>query len=479
MKDRRPPIPESAPPDRGAAKARVVPRPRWRATLAVALLGAGRLIAAEEAPPNFVVILADDLGYGDLGCYGHPRHRTPHLDRLAAEGLRFTDFHSNGPMCSPTRAALMTGLYPSRFGRNMETALSNRDDRNAGLPLAAVTIAEGLRERGYATGAFGKWHLGYEAPFVPTRQGFDEFRGLLSGDGDHHTHRDRGGRPDWWHNEDPVTESGYTAELLTRHSIAFLERNQSRPFLLYLSHLAIHFPWQGPQDPPHRTEARDYETEKWGVIPDPANVAPHVQAMVESLDASVGAVMAALRRLKLDGRTFVFFTSDNGGYINYGPKFRNISSNGPLRGQKTELYEGGHRVPAIAWWPGRIVSGTTAATALSFDLFPTLLNLAGAPRPPNDGADLAPLLFGGRPLADRTLFWRAGPRRAVRRGPWKLVLQGDEAPQLFQLAEDVGESRDLAAREPVRVADLRAALSRWEKDVDQSARAFQGAASSP
>lgn len=167
MNDRRPPIPESAPPDRGAANARVAPRPRWRATLAVALLGAGRLIAAEEAPPNFVVILADDLGYGDLGCYGHPRHRTPHLDRLAAEGLRFTDFHSNGPMCSPTRAALMTGLYPSRFGRNMETALSNRDDRNAGLPLAAVTIAEVLRERGYATGAFGKWHLGYEPPFVP------------------------------------------------------------------------------------------------------------------------------------------------------------------------------------------------------------------------------------------------------------------------------------------------------------------------
>ncbi|MFM8335428.1 MAG: sulfatase-like hydrolase/transferase, partial [Opitutaceae bacterium] len=161
-----------------------------------------------------MIILADDLGYGDLGCYGHRRHRTPHLDRLAADGLRFTDFHSNGPMCSPTRAALMTGLYPSRFGRNMETALSNRDDRNAGLPLAAVTIAEALRERGYATGAFGKWHLGYEPPFVPTRQGFDEFRGLLSGDGDHHTHRDRGGRPDWWHNEDPVTESGYTAELL-------------------------------------------------------------------------------------------------------------------------------------------------------------------------------------------------------------------------------------------------------------------------
>ena len=453
--------------------------PRSRVALAGALLGTGLLSGAEKARPNFIVILADDLGYGDLGCYGHPRHRTPHLDRLAVEGLRFTDFHSNGAMCSPTRAALLTGLYPSRFGRKFESALSGRTDRDDGLPLEATTLAELLREGGYATGAFGKWHLGYEPPHVPTRQGFDEFRGLLSGDGDHHTHRDRGGRADWWHNEERVPETGYTAELLTRHSIAFLERNRDRPFFLYLAHLAIHFPWQGPKDPPHRTEERDYESDRWGLIPDPDNVAPHVQEMVESLDASVGSVIAALRRLGLDSRTLVFFTSDNGGYITYGRKFRNISSNGPLRGQKTELYEGGHRVPAIAWWPGRIAPGLTAATALSFDLFPTLVALAGAPPPPHDGTDLAPLLFTSRPLADRTLFWRTGPRKAVRRGPWKLLQQGNGAAQLFNLADDVGEARDLAAREPARVADLQVALARWENDVDQSARKFQGGRDAP
>jgi arylsulfatase A-like enzyme len=449
------------------------PAPGWQAGLAIAMavmLGSALLPASEATRPNVIIILADDLGYGDLGCYGHARHRTPHLDRLAAEGLRFTDFHSNGAMCSPTRAALLTGLYQNRFGRNFESALSNRDDRDNGLPLEATTLAELLRERGYATGAFGKWHLGYEPPFLPTRQGFEEFRGLLSGDGDHHTHRDRAGRADWWHNEERVQESGYTAELLTRHSIAFLERNRERPFFLYLAHLAIHFPWQGPQDPPHRTAERNYESDKFGLIPDPGNVAPHLQAMVESLDAGVGAVMAALRRLQLDSRTLVFFTSDNGGYINYPPKFRKISSNGPLRGQKTDLYEGGHRVPGIAWWPGRIAPGTTAATALSFDLFPTLLNLAGVLPPVHDGTDLAPLLFAGRPLPDRTLFWRAGPRKAVRRGPWKLVQQGDEAPQLFNLTDDVGESRDLATREPARVADFQAALARWENDVDHSAR---------
>ena len=450
----------------------------WAVSVAAGLGSAGPGCAAEP-PPNFIVILADDLGYGDLGCYGNEANRTPHLDRLAAEGLRFTDFHSNGAMCSPTRAALLTGLYQQRFGRQFESALSGRRGRDEGLPLEAVTVAELLREQGYATAIHGKWHLGYQAPYLPTRQGFDEFRGLVSGDGDHHTHRDREGRPDWWHGEVPVDEKGYTADVITRDSIAFLERNRDRPFLLYVPHLAIHFPWQGPNDPPHRVEAKDYEDEKWGVIPDPGNVAPHVQAMVEALDASVGSIMAALRRLQLDRRTFVFFTSDNGGYLNYGPKFRRISSNGALRGQKAELYEGGHRVPGIAWWPGRITPGVTAQTALTFDLFPTMLALAGARPARTDGIDLGPLLFAGRGLPERTLFWRGLARKAARRGPWKLVENGTAAPQLFNLARDVGEQHDVAARQPAVLAELRAALARWEKEVDQATHSPQGARLSP
>jgi len=444
----------------------------WLAAVGVAAVASAA--AADAQRPNFVIILADDLGYGDLASYGHPVHRTPHLDRLAAEGLRFTDFHSNGAMCSPTRAALLTGLYQNRFGRKFETALSGSTGRGEGLPLAAITLAELLRDGSYATAAFGKWHLGYQAPFLPTRQGFDEFRGLLSGDGDHHTHRDREGGEDWWHNEQRVAEKGYTADLLTRSSVDFIERHRDRPFFLYVPHLAIHFPWQGPQDPPHRVESRDYEADKWGVIPDPGNVAPHVRAMVESLDASVGAIVAALRRLDLDRKTLVFFTSDNGGYLTYGTKYRRISSNGPLRGEKAELFEGGHRVPAIAWWPGRIAAGVSAETALSFDLFPTLLNLAGVQPPQHDGVNLAPVLFAQKSLAERTVFWRAGATKAARRGPWKLVQQGDGPPQLFNLTRDIGEKNNLAPREPERVADLVAGLARWEEDVDRSARTEPG-----
>ncbi len=389
-----------------------------------AFLGSPERAHAEH--PNFVVILADDLGYGDLGSYGSEVNRTPHIDRLAAEGLRFTDFHSNGPMCTPTRAALLTGRYQQRFGPRFERALSGRTARDQGLPLGAVTIAEALKEAGYATGIYGKWHFGYQAPYLPTRQGFDEFRGLLSGDGDHHTHVDRSGNPDWWHGEAIATEEGYTADLITRHSSAFIERHRDEPFFLFVSHLAIHFPWQGPDDPPHRVAGRDYWNDKWGMIPDEDNVAPHVKAMVEALDESVGDIVATLRRLDLERRTLVFFTSDNGGYRHYAHRFHNISSNGPLRGQKTDVFEGGHRVPAIARWPGRIRPGVCDHTVMTFDLFPTLLSLAGrATGPDLDGVDISALLFDGAELAPRTLFWRMRRHRAVWRGPWKLVSVDD------------------------------------------------------
>lgn len=432
-------------------------------------------IGAAAEPPHVVVILADDLGYGDLGSYGSEANPTPHLDRLAAEGLRFTDFHSNGPMCTPTRAALLTGLYQQRFGRRFEGALSGRSDRDRGLPLEALTIAEALQEAGYATGMYGKWHLGYQPPYVPTRQGFDEYRGLLSGDGDHHTHVDRSGNPDWWADEALVPEEGYTAALLTGHATAFIERHQERPFFLFVSHLAIHFPWQGPDDPPHRKAGRGYHDDKWGVIPDEENVAPHVQAMIEALDRSVGEVVAALRRLSLERKTLVFFASDNGGYIHYAHRFRNISSNGPLRGQKGQVFEGGHRVPAIAWWPDRIRPGVTDQTVMTFDLFPTFLALAGLrPGGALDGVDLGPLLFQGVPLPQRTLFWRMRGNRAVRRGSWKLVTAGEDGPRLFDLSRDLGEARDLAEQHPEVVASLQQAAHEWENDVDAQRGAARG-----
>jgi arylsulfatase A len=418
---------------------------------------------APAAPPNVILIVADDLGYGDLGCYGG-RTPTPHLDRMAAEGIRFTDFHSNGPMCSPTRAALLTGLYQQRFGPEFESALG--PEPGLGLPLNAITIAELLKPAGYATGMFGKWHLGNGPPTMPTRQGFDHFRGLLTGDGDFHTRVNRNGGEDWWNGETIEMEPGYTTDLITRHSIDFIERHRDQPFLLYIPHLAIHFPWQGPNDPAHRAVGHDYTDDKWGLIPDRSNVAPHVSSMIQSLDTSVGAILASLKKLELERDTVVFFMSDNGGYLDYSGGFENISSNGPLRGQKTQVYEGGHRVPAIAWWPERIKPHVSDELILTFDLLPTILHLAGLPKHASDGINLEGLLLRGDPLPERTVFWRIGGSKAVRSGPWKLVVNSrDNSTELFNLEQDIGESRDLAGQHPQVVQELLDELRRWEDSV--------------
>ena len=425
--------------------------------------------AAER--PNIVLIVADDLGYGDVGCYGSQQNPTPNIDRLAAKGLRFTDFHSNGSMCTPTRAAMLTGRYQQRFGAQFDGPLSGQVTRDHGLPLAAVTCAEVLQAHGYATGAFGKWHLGYIPPWLPPSQGFDEFRGLGAGDGDHHTHIDRWGREDWWHNNQLDMQAGYTADLLTRYSIEFMEQHRAEPFFLYLPHLAIHFPWQGPQDPPHRQPGKDYSNDKWGIVPDPGNVRPHIKAMVESVDQSVGEIIAALERLKLAENTLVLFTSDNGGYLHYGEKFKNISSNGPLRGQKGTVYEGGHRVPMIFYWPQRIAPAVTQATALSIDLFPTFATLAKVDSADLklDGVDLTPLVLQGKNLPQRTLFWREGVERAVRQGPWKLCVN-DQLVELYNLDDDIREQNDLAPQKPELVQSLTDAWSAWEADVNESAK---------
>jgi len=420
------------------------------------------------SPPNFVFIMADDLGYGDLACYGHMRNKTPHIDRLAKEGLKFTDFHANGPMCSPTRAALLTGKYQNRFGRHFESALSARQP-HIGLPTNALTIPQILKKVGYATGMYGKWHLGYRPPHVPTHFGFDDFRGLLTGDGDHISHVSRSGSEDWYHNETIEMEEGYSSELITRHSIDFMRNHRDRPFFLYVAHLVIHFPWQAPGEKPHRMVGKDYwSMEKLGPHPE-GQVGPVVEAMIEALDASVGQIMAAIRELQLDENTFVFFTSDNGGYRDYAGKFQGeLSSNAPYRGQKTEVWEGGHREPAIAWWPGRIKPGTTTGeTAMTMDMLPTYAELAGVTIPDDvDGTTLTPLLFESKPLPKRDLFWRAGSDYAVRRGPWKLVGQ-DRKVQLFNLDDDIGEHQDVSAQHSALVRDLLASLRAWEEDVDK------------
>jgi arylsulfatase A-like enzyme len=389
---------------------------------------------------------------------------------LAREGLRFTDFHANASSCSPTRAALLTGRYQQRSG--VETALS---ERSPGLQGKAPTIAEYLKNAGYATGAFGKWHLGSrpDSPALPNRRGFDEFRGARHGGIDYSSHVDRYGRLDWWHNEEQVNEPGYATDLLTEHAVEFIERHRDRPFFLYLPHLAIHFPWMTPEDQAYREVGGDYDNLSRVGPHDPPDLRPVVRRMVERLDDGVGRVIETLHKHKLDRNTLVIFTSDNGGYLRYSGGFLKISSNGVLRGQKIGMHEGGHRVPCIAWWPGRIEAASeTSAVTMTMDWLPTFLELVGVAAPPAedpsalDGVSLVPLLLRGVLPAERTLFWRTGDFKAVRSGPWKLVIEHGDAPKLYRLDDDLSEKHDLAQAEPKRLEALSTALAAWEKGFE-------------
>ncbi|HUW18833.1 MAG TPA: sulfatase-like hydrolase/transferase [Sedimentisphaerales bacterium] len=421
----------------------------------------------KESKPNIVLILADDLGYGDLGCYGNKTINTPNLDALAKGGMRFTDFHSNGAMCSPTRAALLTGRYQQRCG--IQSVLSGKSDYNTGMAPEEVTFAEVLKTGGYATACFGKWHLGYTVPFNPVKQGFDTYRGFVAGGLDYHSHIDRSGRPDWWKDDKLVPEKGYTTELLSEHAVRFIEQNKDRPFCVYVPYQSVHFPFQGPKDPADRLVGGDYWSKaKYGRrYDDVEDRKAAYKEMVESLDAGVGLIVGKVKELGLEKKTLVFFTSDNGAY-------KWVGSNLPCRGQKGELWEGGHRVPAIAYWPGKIKPGTvTSETALTMDLFVTMAAMGGAKLPGGrkfDGIDILPVLLKGEKLPERTVFWRTGGGGVARKGPWKLIMRGKKQAGydlvgLFNLDDDIGENNNLAEAKPQTVDMLRAEFEAWEKDV--------------
>jgi arylsulfatase A-like enzyme len=411
-------------------------------------------VSNEARKPNFVIILADDMGYGDISAY-KGWIETPHLDRLAAEGLRFTDFHSNGAVCSPTRAALLTGRYQQRAGIPMAVTVKLR---HLGLQPREVTFAEEMKQAGYATAIFGKWHLGFRAKYNPIRHGFDRFRGFVSGNVDYLSHIDQSGAHDWWHQDRQVEEPGYTTHLLARDALEFIDEHKDEPFFLYLPHEAPHYPYQGPGDEADRSVGGEFP-----MFGSRADKKEAYREMVVELDKGVGEVIAKLKEHGLESNTLVFFFSDNGATA--------LGSNGSLRGTKGTVWEGGHRVPAIAWWPGRITPGVTGQTAIGMDLMPTLLNIAGAEATadrPLDGVDLSPLLFSGRSLDPRRLFWEYNEWRAVRDHDWKLVENGSgqaDKPGLYNLADDVSESRNLAGDHPGRVERMAAALAAWRQDV--------------
>ena len=442
-------------------------RRRWPLLLAVGFWLVGPWPGSAATRPNFVFILADDLGYGDLGCYGHPTIRTPNLDRMAAEGMRFTDFYSTAEVCTPSRAALLTGRYPVRSGMAHDRFRVLRQRSTGHLPDSELTFAEALRSRGYATGMVGKWHLGVwsiNPEGHPRRHGFDFFFGLPHSNDMDPTAAAPAfapGRPDqdpaWWNaplfqNEQLVAQPADQTQLTrlyTEQAQRFIRQHQRGPFLLYFAHTFPHVPLFA--------SGKFRGTSRRGLYGD----------AVEELDWSVGQILATLRREGLGKNTLVFFTSDNGPWLIMNQQG---GSAGLLRDGKGSTWEGGMREPAIAWWPGTI-KGNTVNTNVAgmMDLFPTALRLAGADLPTDrilDGQDLSDTLFHGAALPPRALFFYRGTRIfAVRKGPWKLHLftqkgygqpvpDAHDPPLLFDLQVDPGETFNVATNHLSVVAEL-------------------------
>ncbi len=413
------------------------------------------ILACEQnpKPPNIILIMADDLGYGDLSCYGSDFIQTPNLDKMAREGIKFTDFHSNGAVCTPTRAALMTGNYQQRAG--LEGVIYVRGEtRQTGLEPSVETIAEIFRDAGFSTGIMGKWHLGYKKEYNPVHHGFHSFYGYVSGNIDFHSHYDNSGIFDWWHNLDTLKEEGYVTDLITDHSIDFIKKNKQNPFFLYVPHEAPHVPFQGRNDTAYRFPDRDFSY--LGPAEDQQGT---YKEMVEVMDEGIGRIMQTLEELNLDENTFVLFCSDNGA---------RFGSNGNLRGAKGSLWEGGHRVPAIARFPGKIEKGAeTDATVMSMDLVPTLLNIAGVETTTGfDGTDFSGVLFNNNELPERPLFWRYRNQWAVRKGNWK-YLKVKEEEYLFNLEQDVSEQENLFTENPEKAKELKTLLNDWETEMNQ------------
>jgi arylsulfatase A len=427
--------------------------------------------AAER--PNVIIIFADDLGYGDLGCYGSPTIRTPHLDQMAEEGLRFTDFYSAAEVCTPSRAALLTGRYPIRSGMcgNRRVLFPNS---TGGLPPSEVTIAEALRENGYATAHIGKWHLGIHEGSRPLDQGFQSSFGLpYSNDMDGRAGLPKGssGSPnppqDGWNVpllrdgkvvEQPADQTTLTKRY-TEEAVKFIAEKKGQPFFLYFAHTFPHVPLFA--SPAFKGKSRA------GIFGD----------AVEELDWSVGEVLASLQREGVAENTLVFFTSDNGPWLIMGDQG---GSAGLLREGKGSTWEGGMRVPGIAWMPGRIKPGVTNELANMMDLLPTALTLAGAPLPENvtlDGADLGPLLFESGSLPERPFFYYRGDQLfACRLGEWKAHFRtqngygqpkadSHDPPMLFHLGRDPSEKRNVAADRAEVVAGIQQAVKTHQAGI--------------
>lgn len=418
------------------------------------------LSCAGMSQPNFVFILADDLGYADLGCYGGRSACSPEIDRMAREGLRFTDGYASSPVCSPTRFALMTGRYPSRLRGGMDEPIATRTRGNPdlGLPPGEPTLPSVLAAAGYATALVGKWHLGFPPHFGPLQSGYQEFFGVMSGGVDYFTHCDNAGVHDLCEGEAETHLDGYLTDLISDRAVEFIERKKGakQPFLLSVHYTAPHWPWETRED------AAEAERIRANIVHTDGGSVETYLAMIRHMDEGVGRIDAALKAIGARDDTLVVFTSDNGG--------ERFSDTWPLVGKKMDLLEGGIRVPYVVRWPARVKPGSvTRQHAITMDWPVTLFDAAGA-KPPSghalDGASLLRVLENPTATFERELYWRMLFRgqKAMRSGAWKyLVLEGDEF--LFNLERDARERANLARREPQRLARLRERYQAWEKTM--------------
>ncbi|HEY6230905.1 MAG TPA: sulfatase-like hydrolase/transferase [Pyrinomonadaceae bacterium] len=427
-----------------------------------ALASASKISYAQPRRPNILFILADDLGYGDLSCFGRPDYQTPNLDRLAAQGVRFINAYSASPVCTPTRCAFITGRYPARTRVGLEEPLTERGDlgdkaKTLGLPPDHPTIASLLKQKGYQTALIGKWHLGYLPNFGPLQSGFDKFFGIMSGAADFFTHKDMRGDLDLYEDKVPVERIGYTTELLTARAVEYVSEHRppGQPFYLSLHYTAPHWPWEGPHDQAvSRALGRDYDGFTAG-----GSLKTYAQ-MMKSLDDGIGEVLQALVRTKQASNTLVIFTSDNGG--------ERFSYNWPFRGQKFSLFHGGIRVPAMVRWPGLTPAGRVSDQAvITMDWTATMLAAGGAqadPAYPLDGQDLSEVLRERRRSYERTFFWRNSDQDAVVKGRWKYLRDG-EREYLFDLGTDEHEQADFRELNPTMFQRLRNEFKEWNSTV--------------
>jgi arylsulfatase A-like enzyme len=429
---------------------------------AAALAGSSGSASAPVKRPNVLFILADDLGYGDLSCYGRPDYQTPVLDAFAKQGMKFTSAYAAAPVCTPTRCAFVTGRYPQRLKVGLEEPLRPASPPDAGLPPEHPTVASLLKANGYDTALVGKWHLGWKPEFGPNRHGFDEFFGILGGGADYFTHKAGGppggasaeGPPDLWENLTPLERVGYLTDLLSDKAIGVIARPHPKPFFLSLHYTAPHSPWEGPED-----AAISHSTH--GPGPMTAGGSRKIYAsMMRSMDAGIGRVLKALERARLERDTLVIFTSDNGG--------ERYSYNWPFSFDKFDLHEGGTRVPALVRWPGVIPAGrVTEQAAITMDWTATILAVTGSaadPAYPIDGENLLPVCTGQRALYDRTLFWRTIDRAAARAGRWKYLADAD-GEYLFDVAADPGEKDDRRQREPATFEQIKQQYAAWNAQM--------------